>query len=98
METNTWRIFSGVTSCEARIRWASATVVASGDGLEIQFTAVASRTYTVLFRDDGVGNDAWQKLANVPAQGMTRVVAIPDETPEAERPVRLYRIVTPAVP
>ena len=62
-----------------------------GDRTTIEFTAAASKTYTVQFRDSSA-DGPWRKLADVPALSFRRTVSIDDsEAP----PRRFYRLVTP---
>lgn len=67
-------------------------------GFKIRFTAAANRSYSVLYLDGRLAENSWQKLSDVPAAGSNRDVAVPDTTPEETRPVRWYRVVTPALP
>jgi len=69
----------------------------NGDTTELRFSAVAGRTYTILYSDALTEGAAWQKLAEVPAQGTTQVVMVPDNS-VAVGVQRFYRIVTPALP
>ncbi|HAB18729.1 MAG TPA: hypothetical protein DCE44_20100, partial [Verrucomicrobiales bacterium] len=68
-----------------------------GAAVHIRFTAVANHTYSVLFRDGQLDSDTWQKLDDVPASVATREAVVTDLSPGAIRPVRFYRVVTPAV-
>lgn len=60
----------------------------------ITFEAAAKRTYSVEFNDH-LGAAPWQKLADVPALGVPRVVSVPDP---GGVPHRAYRLVTPRQP
>jgi hypothetical protein len=60
----------------------------------IRFTAVADRSYSLLFRDSLTAG-RWEKLQDIPAEGASRAVSIADTAPG---PQRFYRIVTPARP
>jgi hypothetical protein len=62
----------------------------------IQFSAVAGRTYTVLYRS-AAHNGTWQKFADVAAQPVTQTVTLydPSATTNSQR---YYRLVTPAAP
>jgi len=64
---------------------------------ELRFTAVAGKTYTILYSDTLPGSPSWQRLADVPAQVSTQIVMVPDPSPGTGAQ-RFYRIVTPAIP
>ena len=71
-------------------------VAALQNGLvELSFTAMAGRTYTVLSTDTLPSGGNWQRLRDVSA-GATQTVIVTDTL--VERPQRFYRVVTPAVP
>ena len=71
-------------------------VAALQNGLvELSFTAVAGRTYTVLSTDTLPSGGNWQRRRDVSA-GATQTVIVTDTL--VERPQRFYRVVTPAVP
>ncbi|HEY5913715.1 MAG TPA: lamin tail domain-containing protein [Verrucomicrobiae bacterium] len=72
------------------------SVQPGGTARNVAFTAVAGRTYTVLFKDD-LNEAVWLKLADVPAQSASGPISIPDTTAANTR-VRFYRLVTPQVP
>jgi hypothetical protein len=57
------------------------------------FSAVSGKTYAVLYRDE-VDSGTWLVLTNLPAASTTGPVSVVD--PNLSRPVRIYRIVTPA--
>ncbi|MDB6110280.1 MAG: hypothetical protein JWR69_2030, partial [Pedosphaera sp.] len=65
-------------------------------GRTVSFTAVAGRTYSILYRAD-LGSGSWLKMADVPAQAQTGPVSIPDPTPGIPT-MRFYRLTTPSVP
>ena len=69
----------------------SVTVV--GSQTSLRFTAVAGRTYTVLYRDD-LSKGTWLSLQNVPRQGTTGPLDVTDSGAGASA-TRFYRIVTP---
>src|SRR5439155_1353458 len=71
-------------------------VTVGGGQTEIQFTAVAGKTYSV-FYSDNLSNGPWLKLPNVPAQPTTRPVGVPDSGAGGST-TRFYRIATPAIP
>jgi hypothetical protein len=62
-----------------------------GQSWVVQFTAVANRSYTVLYRDAGA-EGPWLKLADLVAQATTRLETVIDPT---AGPQRYYRLVTP---
>jgi len=77
-------------SSHLRVEWLSAT----RDTVVLQFSAVAGKTYSVLYRDDlRVGS--WRKLLDVPAPASTLAIELRDRPPGA---ARYYRLVTPAQP
>jgi hypothetical protein len=61
--------------------------------VRIHFTAVAGQTYTVQYRNS-LASGSWAKLADVPSQGTTRIVEIPDDGISVST-TRYYRIVSP---
>ena len=61
----------------------------------IRFTALAGRTYSILYRDS-LGSGTWSKLADVPAQAGSGPVTVTDPTFGGPA-VRFYRLVTPQV-
>ena len=63
---------------------------------EIQFTAVAGKTYSI-FYSDNLSNGQWQKLPNVQAQPTTGPVGVFDSGAGGSA-TRFYRIATPALP
>jgi len=71
-------------------------IAVAGSEPALQFSAVAGKTYTVLYRDD-LSNGAWSTLQNVPAQASDGVVTIPDPT-IGSGTTRFYRLVTPQLP
>ena len=71
------------------------SVTMAGSQTLLRFTAVASRTYTVLYRDD-LSNGTWLRLQNVPGQPGTGPVDVTDSGAGASA-TRFYRIVTPAL-
>ena len=60
----------------------------------MSFEAAALRTYTVQFTD-ALGASPWQKLADIPAQSVPRVVNVADPQHAS---LRAYRLVTPRQP
>jgi hypothetical protein len=69
----------------------------NGAVVELRFSAVAGRTYTILYGDALGANLSWFKLIDVPAQGVTQTVMVQDGSVSGG-PQRFYRIVTPAYP
>lgn len=61
--------------------------------LHLRFTALAGQTYTVQYRDSLTAG-SWLRVADVPDQGSTQIVDIPDPT-SINSARRFYRIVTP---
>lgn len=62
----------------------------------LSFLALAGKTYTVLYRDS-LSSGEWQKLADVPAENLTRQVTVPITPPDPQA-ARFYRLVTPSLP
>lgn len=62
----------------------------------VRFTAVAGKSYTVLYRD-AMASGPWSRLTDVPAQTGAAVVEIPDAGAGAAG-ARFYRLVTPQLP
>jgi len=69
----------------------------NGNTTELRFSAIAGRTYTILYSDALSEVASWQKLTDVPAQGATQVVMVSDNS-VGVGVQRFYRIVTPALP
>jgi hypothetical protein len=68
---------------------------AVNDGAAIlQFTAVAGRSYTVLYRS-AADSGAWQKFMDVAAPATTQIITLYDASATANHR-RFYRLVTPA--
>jgi hypothetical protein len=72
------------------------SVQPSGNNRLIYFTAVAGKTYSILFRDD-LNEGIWFRLANIPVQGTTGQISVTDTT-TAGSSTRFYRLTTPALP
>jgi hypothetical protein len=68
----------------------------AGSTATIQFTAVAGKTYSVLYRDNPAAG-AWLKLSDVPAQSQTCFVTVNDPSLGTST-ARFYRLATPALP
>jgi hypothetical protein len=73
------------------------TPTQNGGTIELSFTAVAGRTYTILYSDGIGGSSLWQRFADVPAQAGTQIVTIPDSS-SGGSVQRFYRIITPSIP
>jgi hypothetical protein len=73
------------------------TATLNGGTTELRFTAVAGKTYTLLYSSTLPDTGTWQRFADVPAQLATQVVMVPDTSPGTGTQ-RFYRIVTPAIP
>lgn len=70
-------------------------ITVAGPTTVLRFTAVAGRSYSVLYRDE-LNEGAWSKLTDVSAPAMTQPIEVADEA--APRTGRFYRLVTPAAP
>jgi hypothetical protein len=68
----------------------------AGGIASIHFTAVAGKTYTVLYRTNLL-TGTWLKLADVPAQGSTGPVTVNDPAFSGSNS-RYYRLTTPSLP
>lgn len=66
--------------------------------LELRFSAIAGKTYTVLYTDALSGASNWQKLADVSAQTSNTVMVIRDNSYTRGIVQRFYRTVTPGKP
>ena len=73
-----------------------AHMLASGAGPEVRFSAVAGKTYSLLYRDD-LAAGTWLKLKDVPAPAATSLLDVTDSTTDGSA-TRFYRIATPAAP
>ena len=66
-----------------------------GYDVQIQFQAVAGRSYSLQYRS--ALDMPWTTLMSLPVKSVDQTVAVPD--PEASGvPQRFYRLVTPALP
>ncbi len=72
------------------------SAVVTGNGIDLRFTAVAGKTYTVLWKDD-LNGGTWAKLADVSAQGVTGQITVTDPD-DSLNTRRFYRLVTPQMP
>jgi hypothetical protein len=72
------------------------SVEAAGSNRNIHFTAVAGKTYSILFKDD-LNDGLWLRLTNVPPQGVSGPVTIVD-TGTGGSAARFYRLATPQLP
>ncbi|MCP5526503.1 MAG: lamin tail domain-containing protein [Verrucomicrobiales bacterium] len=72
-----------------------ATVGVEMDRVVFEFTAMAGRTYSLVYQD-ALGAGGWRKLADVEASGGDRIVTLTDSAPPATG--RFYQIVSPAQP
>jgi hypothetical protein len=67
-----------------------------GGSLVVEFTALADRTYSLLYRSTLEGG-AWLKLRDVPAETAERIVEVIDPIGSGAA-TRFYRVVSPAWP
>ncbi len=70
------------------------SVEVSGPSRLIRFTAVAGKTYTVLYKNS-LADANWQQVTNMSAQGSNGPVSVTDSA--GAPPSRYYRLVTPQV-
>jgi hypothetical protein len=68
----------------------------AGNNRLIYFTAVAGKSYSILFKDD-LNEGIWFRLTNIPAQGATGQISVTDSA-TAGSSARYYRLTTPALP
>jgi hypothetical protein len=68
----------------------------AGNNRVIYFTAVAGKSYSILFKDD-LNEGIWFRLANIPAQGATGQIGVTDTTAGGSS-IRFYQLTTPALP
>ena len=73
------------------------TATLNATTVELRFSAVAGKAYTILYTTLLPGGPSWQRLTDVPAQASTQAVMVPDASPGAGTQ-RFYRIVTPVIP
>ncbi len=94
--TNLREYLSGTHPRDATSFFAVHSINSNAASVLLTFSAVAGRTYSVLYCD-ALGSGEWLKLEDVPVQMETGVVEIHD--PEAETVgTRFYRVVTPQMP
>lgn len=67
----------------------------NGVTTELRFSAVAGRTYSIVYTDGLDAGLPWFKLADVPAPPSNQTILVPDNSAGARR---FYQIVTPALP
>jgi len=93
---NLQEYLAGTNPRNAASRLKLDSAVVAGSGIDIQFTAVAGKTYSVLWTGS-LNNGTWTKLADVPAQSATGPITVtdPDNTLNTQR---FYRLVTPQAP
>jgi len=72
------------------------SVEVAGGAITLHFTAVAQKTYTILYKP-AVNSAFWFTLTNVPGQAVSGPVAITDPA-GATTAARMYRLVTPRLP
>jgi len=70
------------------------SVLTAGAFIEIRFTAVARKTYTLLKRDL-VSSGSWVRVVDAPVQSVTQEITLSVANDQAQR---FYRLVTPAIP
>lgn len=94
--SNLQEYLAGTNPQSAASRLQFDSVTQNGANVQMQFTARADHTYSILYRDAfAVG--AWLKLTDVPAEASPRPVVILDAI-QPNQPQRFYQIVTPATP
>ena len=94
--TNAQEYLSGTSPIDANSYLKMDSVGTAGSQTVIQFSAIAGKTYSVLYRDDLVGGP-WFKLADVPAQPSAGLISVPDPTAGGAS-TRFYRLATPSQP
>jgi hypothetical protein len=94
--TNLQEYLSGTHPRDPASYLAVHSISANATSIVVRFTAVAGRTYTVLYRD-ALGSGDWSKLKDIPAQEETGPIEVHD--PDAGSIAsRFYRLATPQVP
>ncbi len=71
-------------------------IARNGAGVQLGVPTIAGRTYTILYTAALSDAPVWQRLADVPAQGLDHTVYVQD--PIAPGTPRFYKIVTPELP
>lgn len=72
------------------------TATRHGGSVDLSFTAVAGRTYTILRSTTMPSGGSWTPWMNIPAQGGTGPVTVQDTLAGGTQ--KFYRVVTPAMP
>ena len=73
------------------------TATLNAGGVDLTFSAVAGRTYSILYANSMPSGGNWQWLTDVPAQGVTGAFIVHDVSNQTGVQ-RYYRIITPALP
>jgi hypothetical protein len=73
-----------------------AALASPNEGVTLQFTAVAGKSYTIQYRNS-LSTGGWLKLSDVAATGSTESKSISDPSAEVASE-RYYRVVTPQLP
>ena len=94
--TNLQEYLAGTNPLDAASFLELDSAVAVSNRISLRFTAVAGKTYSVLWRSD-LASGTWAKLADVPAQSVTGPIAVTDSTDGVDKQ-RFYRLVTPRAP
>lgn len=94
--TNLQEYTAGTNPQSAASRLRIESVTANGGNVELRFTAMAGRTYSILYRDS-LNPGVWLKLIDVASQAANHEVVVSDSA-VAGQMQRFYRIVTPAQP
>lgn len=67
----------------------------NGAVVELRFTGIAGKTYTVQYSTTLPAGAVWQKLTDVPATGVSQQRMVTDSHSGAQK---FYRVITPSVP
>jgi len=94
--TNLQEYIAGTNPQSAASRLRFENVSQGINGVGLQFTAVAYRSYSILYKNTA-NSGAWLKLIDVPAQPGTQPIVVTDSSSLGQSQ-RFYRIVTPAAP
>jgi hypothetical protein len=93
--SNLQEYVAGTDPRDAASRLKVNSITLSDNSTVIRFTAVAGKTYSLLWSED-VANGPWLKVQDISAQVLTQELAVSDSN--ALRTMRFYRLVTPHVP
>lgn len=94
--TNLQEWISGTSPVDPASYLRVTRIFQAGEGVHLEFVAIAGKTYTILFRE-GLVAGTWQPLASISARPDNEPVIVIDADAGVV-PARIYRLVTPAQP